>query len=88
MSLIGTLLEFGMAVAVVPIKMTTRGIELAQSILDEGKDTMSDADYCRYRMYHPVSRVLRESSREFIVETVDGHKEKWIKPKWGIKSST
>ena len=83
MGLITALVELGMAVALVPIKMSTKGVQLAQSIIDGDEIArMTDAQYCRYRIQHPIKRLLRESSREFVVETIDGHKEKWSKPKW------
>lgn len=83
MRLLTAIVELGMAVALVPIKMSTRGVQLAQSIIDgEETATMTDAQYCRHRIQHPVKRLLRESNMEFVIETMDGWKEKWSKPKW------
>ena len=73
--------ELGVAVAIVPIKLSTRGVKLAQSIVEgEGRILMTDPEYCRYRMNHPVEKLVRESGSEFVVETADGHREKWLKP--------
>lgn len=81
MSLLRALGELGVAVAIVPIKLSTRGIKLAQSIIDgEGRILMTDAEYCRYRMSHPVEKLVRGSGSRFVVETTDGHREKWMKP--------
>ncbi|MBI2126160.1 MAG: hypothetical protein HYU02_02440 [Thaumarchaeota archaeon] len=81
MGLLRALGELGVAVAIVPIKLSTKGVKMAQSIIDgEGGIMMTDAEYCRYRMSHPVKKLVRESGSEFVVETADGHREKWMKP--------
>jgi len=90
MGLPRTMLELGLAITVIPWRVSKTGISVANFLLtssiagQEKELKLTDAEYTKHRLSHPISRVLRESSREIVIETVDGSRERWIKPSWKL----
>jgi len=78
MGLPRTMLELGLAITVIPWRVSKTGLSVAQFLLTnsiaglEKELKLTDAEYTKYRLSHPISRVLRESSREMVIETVLG----------------
>jgi hypothetical protein len=44
--------------------------------------TFSDSEYTRYRMSHPVKKILANDEDEVVVKTADNSEETWFLPKW------
>lgn len=90
MGLPRTMLDVGLAMTVIPWRVSKTGLSVAHMLLSSGdagqekEFRMTDTEYSKHRLIHPISRVLRESATEIVVETVDGSREKWIKPTWKL----
>jgi hypothetical protein len=44
--------------------------------------TFSDSEYTRYRMSHPVKKILAKDEDEVVVKTDDNVEETWFLPRW------
>lgn len=52
--------------------------------VDEGAPPMTDREYCRHRLLHPVNAVVEESEGHLVLETTEGNFERWTKPMWRL----
>ena len=88
MGLPRTMLNLGLAMTAIPWMVSKTGLSFAHFLLtsanvgQEEESKLTDVEYTKHRMIHPISRVLRESSKEIVIETADGSRERWIKPSW------
>lgn len=89
MGLIKSAIELGVAWSMFSLKVSQSGITTTQSLLgrhvtSEGGIMLTDSEYAKHRVGHPISKVLRESSSDIVIETIDGHRERWSKPQWKL----
>lgn len=47
--------------------------------------SLNDAEYCRYRLDHPVEEVVNDDGEHVVLITQNGAREHWLKPRWTLK---